>query len=130
MDQAKNVPIVAKIIAVLYYIGGVYLILTGILSLVLGGMIGFGIPILSALGFVGGIIVIALGILLFYGGRGLYQGKSWARFLAIIVASLVIISSIVVMISGDISGNILSLIINLAIGSYFLFNIKIKEIFS
>lgn len=130
MENAKNVPIAAKIIAILYYIVGVYLILGGILTLISGSMIGFGISIFSLLGSVGGIIMIALGILFFYGGRGLYQGKNWARIFAIVIASLAIITSLLgIIVGSDIGDNVYSLIFNIAIGSYLLLNGKIKEAF-
>lgn len=143
--NGKEIPVGVKIIAVLYYIGAVLGVIFGILFLVGAGLIGTvasQIPIIGLFGsglfVVAGIILIGLGVLGFFMGRGLWKGKNWARILAIIFAGLGVIMAIVAMfttqigvnITGQIASQIVNLAINLVIGGYLLFSKKVKAAFS
>ena len=121
----------------MYFIGAVFGILLGIGSIaggaILGGIIASFIP---ALGFLGaglfiimGLALIALGILAIFVGRGLWKGKSWARIVAIILTIIGLVMGLVAMIQGEVSSNIVGVILNLVIGSYLLFSPKVKNAF-
>jgi uncharacterized membrane protein (DUF2068 family) len=138
--MAGNVPVGAKIISILYYIGAVLLVILGIIMLVGAGMLGTltqSIPLLGMLGAFGaalfiviGIIMILMGILFFFVGKGLWKGKNWARWVAIVLAIIGIIIAIASMFSPKgIASNIVSLIINLIIGGYLLFSKGVKSAF-
>ncbi len=136
----KIIPTGVKIFSVLYYIGAVSGIIAGIFFFVGAGLMDSLIlnqfPFLSAFGFgsmlfvVGGVLMLILGVLNFFIGRGLWKGKNWARILLIIFSLLGILISIFIMIQGSLMSGILSLLINGLIGSYFLFNTKVKEAFA
>ena len=138
MDD-KSVPTGVKVIAVLYYISAVIGIILGLLFLVGGGMIGFiasQIPLFGIFGMLGsalfvvvGIILIGLSILNFFIGRGLWKAQPWARIVAIIFAALGILMAIIFIVQGNII-NIFTLVIELVIGGYLLFNKKAKEAFA
>lgn len=138
VKKQQQVPTGVKIISVLNYICAAGLGILGILFIVAAGMMGSiasEIPLIGALSsglfIVLGIISLGFGVLAFFVGRGLWKLQPWARIVAIIFICLGIIESLISMvIQGDISSNIIGLIINVIIGSYLLFNKKVKEAFA
>ncbi|GIU68746.1 MAG: hypothetical protein KatS3mg001_596 [Candidatus Pacearchaeota archaeon] len=131
----KVVPTGVKIIAVLYYIGAVILIVFGLLPLFAIGReaiaLTLGIIILPAL------IMLGLGIFSFFIGRGLWKGRNWARIIAIIVSVLGAITGIlgvaigaILMFPSSLTTSLISIAINVLIGSYLLFNKKVKQAFA
>lgn len=137
-SSMSGVPVGAKIISVLYYIGAVASVIVGILLLVGAGFIGsyvedLSVPGVAMLGtamfIVGGIILIALAVLEFFVGRGLWKGRNWARIVAIVLAILGIISAILSIIQAS-YGSIVSLIIHAIIGGYLLFSKNVKSAFA
>ena len=131
----SNVPVGAKIIAVLNYIGAVLLLISGISAIVSSGIkasyISSIVPITLGPGLfvVMGIILIALAVLFFFLGRGLWKGQQWARIVEIVLAIIGVISAIVGMFQGAITSNIVSLVIDAIIGGYLLFSKQVKEAF-
>jgi len=141
-SRISGVPKLVKVISILYYIISVLTIVTGIV-LFFGGIIGgnyiarFGIdeilkygaelsasdawavPLLTSSLIVGGIIVIALGIIELLIGRGLWRGRSWARYVAIAIAVLGFISALFTI-------DIIALIISGMVGGYLWFNKNVK----
>jgi len=131
----SNVPVGAKIIAVLNYIGAVLLLISGISAIVSSGIkasyISSIVPITLGPGLfvVMGIILIALAVLYFFIGRGLWKGQQWARIVEIVLAIIGAIFAIVGMVQGAITSNIVSLVIDAIIGGYLLFSKQVKEAF-
>lgn len=133
----KQVPVGIKIISILYYIGAIIgIILAGIfffMHITTIGSQAVGTSFLGGLGvgfIIGGIIMISLSVLGFFIGRGLWKAKPWARIVAIIFTGLGILIAVISMITVGILANIISLVTNLAIGGYLLFNKKVKEAFA
>ena len=124
----KEMPTGVKLIAVLYYVSAAVGVLLGILFLAAGGLLGSTIPFLAALGVVGGIIFLAFGIVSFFIGRGLWQGKDWARIIAIVFAAIGLLSSLLT-IAGSLVGGLIGLILHGAIIWYLMFNKEGKNAF-
>ncbi len=134
MAEQKGVPTGVKVISVLYYIGAGLLFLLG-LAAIFGA--GAFVTMLSQLGplaalgtgmfIVMGIIMIGLAVLSFFIARGLWNGRSWARIVAIILAALSIINGVYSIAQG--MGGWVGLVIQLIIGGYLLFNKDVKEAF-
>jgi len=137
MVNIKDVPTGVKIISILYYIGAAFSVIFGVLFFVGARAIGFianQIPLLGLPGagffIVIGTILIGLGVLCIFIGRGLRKGQSWARIVAIILACLGILLRIIGMTQGNISSNIVGLVINLVVGGYLLFSKAVKGAFA
>jgi hypothetical protein len=75
------------------------------------------------------IIFIVLGVLGVFVGWGLFKAKPWARMTVIILIGLGVILTTIFIFTG-IGGNILNILINLAIGLYLLLNNDVKKAFS
>ncbi len=137
MGAGKTVPTGVKVISVLYYIGAALSVLLGLFLFGGAGMINSistKIPLLGVLGaglfVVGGIILILLGVLYFFIARGLWNLKSWARTIAIILAALGALGALGSILSGHVVSNIISLAISIAIGAYLLFSEEVKQAFA
>ena len=103
--MAKNRPVGVKILAILAYIGAVLSIL-GALAMFIGsafvGPLLANIPGYTAiLGAAGAAIAITLGIVLiafavldYFIGKGLWNGKNWARIVTLVFAVIGLIGSI------------------------------------
>ncbi len=103
--MANNRPVVVSILAVLAYIGAVFSLLGGIAMLFgsafLGAMLAKLIPSMAMLATAGTVLLIVLGIIFiglavldYFVGKGLWNGKNWARILVIIFAALGVLGSI------------------------------------
>ena len=130
---SKQVPVIVKIISILYYIGAVTSVIVGILLMVGGGMLGnylenYG-ALFGGLAIVGGILMIVFGVVGFFIGRGLWKAKQWARIVVIILSALGVISAIVSLAQGATS-SIVSLLISGAIGGYLWFAKEAKKTFA
>lgn len=141
----KNVPALVKVLSVLYIIGAVVMVISGILLLVGAGFIGAyadqiaaavpgGGGLMAAVGtaalIILGVLIIAFAVLCFFVGRGLWKAKSWARVTAIVLAIIGLLFAILGMAGGNISGNLFSLVINALIGGYLLFAKSVKDAFA
>ncbi len=126
-------PIGVTVIAVLTWIGAVLAVIGGIGIAFLGSLGSFGnvyglgmMSGFAALGMVAGIIEIAIGILVFFVGKGLWNGKNWARITALVFAILGILQGLATLIIGV---GIISLIISGLILWYLGFNKDAKKYF-
>lgn len=128
--SSKQVPVGVKIISILYYIGAVISLISGI-ALIAGGSFLSGLygGLFTGLAVVAGIFMIALAVLGFFVGRGLWKGQQWARVVAIILAILGIISAISSLVQGAWS-SIVGLIIQIVIGGYLWFSKEVKKAFA
>jgi hypothetical protein len=152
--QVKEVPVGVKIISVLYYIIAalcVIILVIGSFSF-LGGMESPNVSLI----FILAIFLAGGAILCFFLGRGLWRGQNWSRIVAIIIAILNIIVTIVMfmvistlsikMTSANIGQNVQNILeifdirtfipkaiitigINAIIAFYLLFSSKVKEAF-
>jgi len=132
--KSRKTPTGVKIISVLNYIGSVISLIVGIILILGAKMISNLLPsLLPSTGLIItlGVLFIALAILSFFIARGLWQGKKWARTLTLIFIVIGIISALynLIYLMGIVE-NIISLIIDLVIGGYLMFNKKAKEFFS
>jgi uncharacterized membrane protein len=133
----KSVPTWVKVIAVLYYIGAAFGILFGLAFLIGASAISSLATQINVLEFLGAGVFIAIGIfLIIFGalgifiGRGLWKAHNWARIVAIIFSGLWVLLAIFSIVNGNISGNIINFVLNLAIGLYLLFNKQVKNTFA
>ena len=128
--MAKNErPIGITILTILAWMGAVLAILSGIGSIIGGAFLGFLGMIYGGFGglnIVSGIISIAFGVLAIFIGKGLWDGKNWARITALILSVLGILGSLTSLFS--VSG-IISLIIGGVIIWYLGFNEEAKNYF-
>ncbi len=138
--KRSDVPVGAKIISVLYYIGAIACLLLGLLLFVAAGfadtianataeLSGLG-GVIATLGVVGGVVMIAGAALFFFIGRGLWKGQAWARIVAIIFALLGIISAVNAFAQGVVLEGIFNLIVGGVIGCYLLFDNEVKAAFA
>lgn len=139
MVEGKQVPAGIKLISILYYIVAVILIIMGLI-LTFAVKLTNSLPGTFYANFLGielskglltfvGILMIGLGIFGFFVAKNLSKAKPWARTTAIIFSVLGILWAIIFVIKGKVTGNILSLILNLLIGWYLLFSKSVKEAF-
>lgn len=132
----KEVPTGVKIIAVLNYIGAVFLLIAGIAFIFGAGAMASVLAVIPFLASIGAsffiviaIIMIALAVLSFFIGRGLWKGQNWARIVSIVFAIIGVLSGLISLIQGSF-GSIVSLIIEGVIGGYLLFSKDVKEAFA
>jgi hypothetical protein len=109
-------PFGVTIIAILAVLGGIGSILLGFIVLI--------IPILGII--LGGIFVI-IGLSYFVVAYGLWNGRSWAWILTVLISALGIVVGLVSIIIGT-GGSILYIIVN-AIIIYYLFKPDVKAYF-
>lgn len=129
---AKTIPIGVKAISIIYWITSFLLILGGI-SLMFGGrdLIAAYPALAPVSGFliIFAVIFIAIAILEIFVGIGLWKGRKWALITAIVLSILGIVFGLLGMFDGEIASNMLTLVINLIIAGYLLFNPKVKQVF-
>jgi hypothetical protein len=136
MVEEKMIPTGVKVLAILDYIGAVFLALLALALIFGGGMLASflgEIPLVGALAgglfIVMGIIILPFAVLFFFIGRGLWKGQNWARIVSIVFAAIGLASGIFSLIAGD-SLSLGGILINGLIGWYLLFNVKVKEAFA
>ncbi|MBS3149384.1 hypothetical protein J4455_01665 [Candidatus Woesearchaeota archaeon] len=87
----KNRPIGATIVAIYYFIVGIFAFIGGILFLTIGNMFFstfVKMPFMNVLGSVIGIVSIILGVLYLIIAYGLWKLNKWAQIIATIFAIL------------------------------------------
>jgi hypothetical protein len=128
-----NVPVGVKVISVLYYIFAALAVISGIAMFFGAGLVGSipGLPVAMGTGIfvLIGIVMLALAVLAFFIARGLWVAQKWARIVAIILAIIGLISSIMGLFTGVIAANIVWIIIHALIGGYLLFSSQVKAVF-
>ena len=141
--QTKKVPGFVKFIAILNLLAAVFFLFIGIVSKIFSitslptgsttssGSISFvGLKIPLPVGILSTIIPIAIAMLFIIIGIGLWKGKSWARWIQILLLFIAIIFSIISLVQGAIGSSIANIVINGALDLYLLFNQKVKTAFS
>lgn len=153
--ENTNIPAGIKIISVLYYISAALRVSFGLafflFSFIVGRDIsGVGANIATGVFIMMGIILIGPGVLAFFVGKGLWNTRPWARITAIVLSGLGSLIALISIMQGDIfnfitlvisfvhflpivlgdAGNIIILLVHLAIGGYLLFSKEVKEAFS
>lgn len=103
--KVKEIPTGVKILSILSYIGAVFTLLAGlamifvadsILNLIPSGVLSsIGITLTGSIMVFAGIVCILFGLLDYFVGRGLWNGKNWARILVLVFSVLSVVSSIV-----------------------------------
>lgn len=136
--MAKNMPTGVKVISVLFYIVAVLALILGILALVGGGLAGSLVgndsenaalgPIFAVAGVAAGVILIIIAVFYFFIGRGLWKGQNWARIVAIILAVIGLLSSLLSLIQGAWM-SIIWLVVDGWIAWYLWFNKNVKKAF-
>src|SRR3989344_4220388 len=138
MNQ-KTVPREVKAIGILYIIGGIIAIILGLFPLIIllisyysGSLIENNFPIeMLKITLTITLLILGIGILCIFIGRGLWKGHLWAKRFAIVFSIIAILQAPFTMKFGTFNYKILiSLIINLYIASYLIFNKIVKEAFS
>jgi uncharacterized membrane protein (DUF2068 family) len=74
--------------------------------------------------------MIGFAVLYFFIAKGLWNGESWARITAIVLSCLGVLFAIIGLGGGNIGSNLVSLIINGAIGGYLWFSNEAKTAFA
>lgn len=119
---AKARPIGVTILAILNALGGIITLLGGAAAIMVTST-----GILAGLGVAIGGFMILIGIFQLLVAWGLWTGKKWAWFLALIFGILGVILGLMSLVGGGLTG-IVSLLIN-AIIVYYLFTPKVKAFF-
>jgi len=134
--MGKEVPILVKVISILYYISAGLGVLFAIFLFVGFGFLSTLMPFLTTISAVGYILVIfcaimvlAFSILSFFIARGLSKAKNWARMLAIVFACLGILGVLSSLFSGFSFALIVQLAVHGAMGGYLLFNKEVIKAF-
>lgn len=145
MSEDVKLPFAVKIISILYFVLAIFVIITG-LFLYYSKINHSLAPLLGGLGL--GIIFVIVGI-------GLWKGKSWSRYVTIIFCGFlvfyqllyILILSMALSITNTIPDQVTQshfialniklillaifvILINILIGTYLLFNNKVKKIFT
>ena len=129
MAEDKDRPIFISIIAILYFLGGLILVIGGIL-IALGTItasVASGEPVLGLSGTALGAFAALMGIIYLIVAGGLWNGWGIMWYLGVIISIVSIISSIISILASGPFG-ILGIILNLLI-IYYLFRPKVKEFF-
>ena len=133
--RKKEIPLGVKLISILFYIGAVFIFLSGVIMILsLFGISATDLSLIEeALGIssaeitnaltVSGIVLIIFGVIFFFIGRGLWRLKSWARVLTLIIAIIVFIGSLTPPI------NLISLIVAAIVVWYLLFSKNVRAAF-
>lgn len=117
------------ILAILAAIGGVLGLLAGVLALGIGGAVAAGgSGVLGGLVGLLGIVAIAQGALALAFAYGAWTLKPWAWMLGIVAFGISLGLAVLNIINGDLSGQILSAVIAVAI-LYYLFTPAVKQAF-
>ncbi len=131
--MATEVPVGAKILAVLSFIGAAFSLLGGAIILITTGTGAIGFleeyPISPTGAVAIGIGLLGLAVLNVFVGRGLWLGQNWARLFLIITQGIGAIFNIWSLLQGDL-GVLTSLTINILILWYLWLNESIRAAFT
>lgn len=141
-SNSKRVPLLVKIISILGYVFSIMTIIMGVLFLavfpsvqpiineaiknqaIASGQVLTTFSGISSTGvIIGGIFLIIFGIIGLLISRGLWKGRHWARIVVIVISLMGAVSALF-------SLEIVRLIVDLAIGLYFLLSKDVKKAFA
>lgn len=117
-------PLGVTILAVLNALSGLAFLASGAGAMAVGASVG---SIFAALGMFIGVILILIGLFQLFVAWGLWSGKKWAWFLALIFGILGVLFGLVGLIGGNIT-SVLSLLIS-AVIVYYLYTQPVKAFF-
>jgi uncharacterized membrane protein (DUF2068 family) len=131
----KELPVGVHMVSILSYIISIFLIFVGILCIIIAS--SNAEMLMASLGEFGPVIIILLGALFLsigvlgiFVGRGLQQGKPWARITAVVLLSTTTLLSIYNLYkNGDLETNIIFIVVSLLIMAYLIFSKEVNEIF-
>lgn len=133
--MAKSRPTGITVLSILYILGGILLLIGGIASAALPGLLssstalsGAGAATLKNIASLLGITFIIVGIISFVIAYGLWKGAKWGWWLTVVLTGLGVIFAIVSLVSGAIF-SIISLIIEGVI-LYYMFQKDTKAYFN
>ena len=129
--MVKKVPLGIKIISIFYFLIAAFLVLFAWLFSLIGaaqfGVVGDLLLKIPTLGLF--LMTLPLAVLLFFLGRGLLKAQKWSRIAVIVFSVLIFINGAINLIfMGELIA-INDMVISTLLGSYFLFNKKVKEFF-
>ncbi|MEK6885581.1 MAG: hypothetical protein AABX17_01290 [Nanoarchaeota archaeon] len=124
-EIVKSIPVGVKVLSILAYIGAAFAALIGVMmiagsgffSSLLSAIPGYAeIATWGAIAFIlMGLMIIACGVLDYFIGRGLWNGRNWARILLLVFAVLGILGSLT-------SFSLINLVISAVVIWYLGFN--------
>jgi len=144
-SQAGKIPVLVKLISLLFYIIAFVILITGIIFFI-GGIVGDSFAkvidlesVLSTEGFegdyslliaiiqssliLGGLVLIILSVVDYFIARGLWKGRNWARIVVIIFAVIGFIGALS-------SLDVFSMLLTGVVGGYLWFNKEARAAFS
>jgi hypothetical protein len=131
----EEVPIGAKIISVFDFISAILCLYLGVLFFMKEDIVDFifeNVPTVQIFGsdfyLSGGIILCFTGLFVFLLGKGLWQGRNWARYIEIFLAVIGFIVALVLLFFGNLY-SIFNLMIHGLVGGYLLYSKDVKEAF-
>lgn len=122
-------PVIVRIIALLYYVGFALGIIGFLGILILGASKFSFLGTFASLGVILMGIILILSFVCFIIGRGLYRGKNWARILQIVFNILTVVNLLFNFSAKSNLITMVALLLNIIIIAYLLFNKKVKEAF-
>jgi amino acid transporter len=134
--MGKEVPMLIKVISILYYISAGLAVLFAIFLFAGSAFLSTLMPFLNVISAWGYMLVILVGIMVlgfsvlgFFVGKGLSKAKNWARILAIAFACFGILGVLSSLFNGFNFSLIVQLAVHGAIGGYLLFSDEAKKTF-
>jgi hypothetical protein len=135
--MGKEVPVLVKVISILYYISAVFGLLFAIFLFVGSAFLSTLMPFLTTISALGymlvifcAIMVLVISVLSFFTARGLSKAKNWARMLAVVFAGLGVLGGLSSLFSGFSFAVIVEIAVYGAMGWYLLSNKEVKEAFA
>jgi hypothetical protein len=135
MLDKKKVPLLVKILSIIFFLAVIITIAIGVLMIVGGDIASSVLPLVVV--NTGQTVIFAtmiFAIILFFIALGLWKTWRWAKIVVIVFSAIGIISAIygIILWQGtlDIARNAISLVIETLIGCYMVFSKKVKMAFS
>jgi hypothetical protein len=130
MMQKPPRPTGITILAILGFIGGILALLGGALFLAVassGILSSYGMGMFSGFVSVFGGVIIVVGLFAIFVSWGMWSGKSWAWYLAVILYAIGVVFGLVILIAGALTG-IVSLLIEVLL-LWYMFRPHVKAFF-
>ena len=130
MMQKPPRPTGITILAILGFIGGILAILGGALFVAVassGILSTYGVGMFSGFISLFGGIIIVIGLFAIFVSWGMWSGKSWAWYLAVVLYAIGVIFGLVLLVAGGLTG-IVSLVIDLLL-LWYMFRPHVKAYF-
>ncbi len=126
-------PLLVKVLAVLYYAGAVLNIGIAVFLILLAVGLSKANPLIGAVGVVISLllalVLIVWAIIEFFIARGLWKGRKWARITAILLSVVGFLIAAVYLKPGTVILGISMIIVHAAVIAYLLLNKEAKQAF-